>query len=242
MRIPTRWHRSSGASRVLLGNEEGEGGCTGGDARQIVGATSGWTSLANCRRPNLAFPWCRTKRPIWLGVARLQRLVRQPNNMDWVAYGAGFSHPTKRTFRLRGSAWRPAPRPLPLPSSAGPPSAPPTASSEAGAADPSPATSTSPRPRPRRGGAPSPALRPTARAHCRGHLLPARAPRPPPPALGTGQHPRRRRIDGAGPRVQRIDGERGCRWALRRRIDGGGPDKRAAAASLSGCRLFLLLG
>ena len=66
VRIPTRWHRNSGASQVLLGNEEGEGGCTGGDARQIVGATSAWTSLANGRQPN---PWSQAKRPIWLAVA-----------------------------------------------------------------------------------------------------------------------------------------------------------------------------
>jgi len=35
-----------------------------------------WTSLANWRRPNLAF---QAKRPIWLAIVRLKRLVGQPN-------------------------------------------------------------------------------------------------------------------------------------------------------------------
>ena len=38
-----------------------------------------WTRLANWGRPNLAFLWSQTKRPIWLAIVRLKRLVGQPN-------------------------------------------------------------------------------------------------------------------------------------------------------------------
>ena len=70
-------------SPLLSVNEEEGGGCTGGEARHLLA----WTSLANWRWPNLAFPWSQAKRPIWLAVAWLRRLAKQPN-MGWVAYGS----------------------------------------------------------------------------------------------------------------------------------------------------------
>jgi len=67
--------------------EEGGGRRTGGDARQVVRAPCACASLANWRRWNRTFLWSEAKRPIWLAVAWLRRLARQPN-MGWVAYGS----------------------------------------------------------------------------------------------------------------------------------------------------------
>ena len=52
----------------------------GVDAREVRrDKLLAWTRLANWGRPNLAFLWSQTKRPIWLAIVRLKRLVGQPN-------------------------------------------------------------------------------------------------------------------------------------------------------------------
>lgn len=70
-------------SPLLSGNEK-----KGVDAREVSrDKLLAWTSLANWRRLNLAFLWSQAKRPIWLAIARLKRLVKQPN-INWVVYGS----------------------------------------------------------------------------------------------------------------------------------------------------------
>ena len=73
------------ALHALADEEEERGRRTRGDGRHVVGAPSAWTSVANWRRPIPPFPWSQAKRPIWLAVAWLKRLARQPN-MYWVVY------------------------------------------------------------------------------------------------------------------------------------------------------------
>ena len=67
----------------MSGNEK-----KGVDAREVSrDKLLAWTSLANWRWLNLAFLWSQAKRPIWLAIARLKRLVKQLN-INWVVYGS----------------------------------------------------------------------------------------------------------------------------------------------------------